>query len=189
MDGGWDLGRDIVIRERADQTDRRVWRVRRNDREVGMLGFADLGQAVEAAAKLDDSVAFTQCVECVGMHPRANRISSSWVVARLNEITRISSSDSVCTIETGTPSSKPRVLPDLNLGNVEQRSRILVGHKQQRARSSRRRPPSLFPILQGAHRHAEQGRKPRLGESSLFPNLRHIRHVNHTTVLPTLDFT
>ena len=35
-----------------------------------MLGLADFGQAVEAAAEFDDSTAFSQGVERVGMYPQ-----------------------------------------------------------------------------------------------------------------------
>jgi hypothetical protein len=42
-----------------------------------MLGFADLGQAVEAAAELDDSAAFTQGVERVGVHSERDQIASA----------------------------------------------------------------------------------------------------------------
>jgi hypothetical protein len=85
VDGGRDLGRDAVIRERADQTDGRVRRARRDDGEVGMLGFADLGQAVKAAAEFDDSTAFTQGVECVGMHAERDQIASAQRTALIAE--------------------------------------------------------------------------------------------------------
>src|SRR5271169_6794704 len=85
MDGGWDLGRDVVIRERADQTDGRVRRARRDDGEVGMLGFTDLGQAVEPAAELNDLAAFTQCVECVGMYPEPDQVASAQRAALVAE--------------------------------------------------------------------------------------------------------
>ena len=91
MDGGWNLGRDVVIRERANQTDGRVRRARRDDGEVGMLGFADLGQAVEAAAELDDSAAFTQGVECVGMYPERDQIASAQRTALIAENLPLSS--------------------------------------------------------------------------------------------------
>ncbi len=85
MDGGWDLGRDVVIRKRADQTDGRVRRACRDDGEVGMLGFTGLGQAVEAAAEFDDSAAFTKGVERVGMYPERDQIASAQRAALIAE--------------------------------------------------------------------------------------------------------
>src|ERR1039458_6193631 len=85
MDGGWDLGRDVVVRERADQTDGRVRCARRDYGEVGMLGFADIGQAVEAAAELHDSTALTQGVERVGVHPVRDHIASAQRTALVAE--------------------------------------------------------------------------------------------------------
>jgi len=42
-----------------------------------MFGLADLGHAVKTAAKLDDSATFSQCAECVGMHPEGDQIASA----------------------------------------------------------------------------------------------------------------
>src|SRR5450631_3831119 len=82
----------------------------------------------------------------------------------------------------------PRYRPHPSrLGNVEQRPRTLGRHEQQGACSTRWRPPSLFPVLQRSHRHAEQRRKPRLGESSLLSDRSDIGHVDHATVLAALD--
>src|SRR5450631_2473742 len=83
--------------------------------------------------------------------------------------------------------SGPAAVSALSLGNVEQRPRTLGRHEQQGACSTRWRPPSLFPVLQRSHRHAEQRRKPRLGESSLLSDRSDIGHVDHATVLAALD--
>ena len=50
-----------------------------------MLGFAGLGQAIEAAAELDDSAAFTQGVERVGVHPERDQIASAQRAALIAE--------------------------------------------------------------------------------------------------------
>src|SRR5580658_3018746 len=79
MNGGWTLRRDAVIRERADQTDSRVRRARGDDGEVGMLGFADIGETKEAMAEFDDATLFTQGVKRVGVHPQRDQIARrSW---------------------------------------------------------------------------------------------------------------
>src|SRR5271166_5688328 len=85
MDGGWDLRRDAVIRERADQTDSRVRRARGDDGEVGMLGFADIGEAEEAAPEFDDATLFTQGVKRVGVHPQRDQIASAQCPALIAE--------------------------------------------------------------------------------------------------------
>src|ERR1700722_13277959 len=77
----------------------------------------------------------------------------------------------------------------LSLCDVEQRPRVLGDNEQQRARGARRRTPSLFPVLQRSHRYSKQRRKPRLGKSSLSSDHRDIRHVDHATVLATLDLS
>jgi len=83
---------------------------------------------------------------------------------------------------------RPATRIDLHgLGNVEQRPRTLGGHEQQGACRTRRRTPSLFPVLQRSHRYSKQRRKPRLGKSSLSSDHRDIWHVDHATVLAALD--
>jgi hypothetical protein len=62
VNGGWNLGRDVVIRKCADQADSRIRSARRDQGEIGMLGFTGFGQTVETAAEFDDATAVTQQV-------------------------------------------------------------------------------------------------------------------------------
>ena len=77
MDGGWDLSRDAMIRERADETDRDIRRAGSDDEEVGMLSFTDIGEAIETSAELDDMSLITQGVERVGVHSERDQIPSA----------------------------------------------------------------------------------------------------------------
>ena len=77
VDGRWDLRRDAVVRECADQADRRLGRSCRYYGEIGMLGFPGLGQTMEAAAEFDDLTAIPQGIESVGMHPECDQVSSA----------------------------------------------------------------------------------------------------------------
>src|ERR1700723_1565463 len=77
MDGGWDLGRDAMIRKRTDETNRDVRRAGGDDGEVGMLGFTDIGEAIETATEFDDLPLITQGVERVGVHSERDQIASA----------------------------------------------------------------------------------------------------------------
>ena len=85
MDGGWDLRRDAVIRECADQADGRIRCARCYHCEVGVLSFADFGQTIETAAELDDSTAFTESVERIGMHAERDQIAGAERAALIAE--------------------------------------------------------------------------------------------------------
>src|SRR5262245_32602312 len=79
------LGRDVVIRERADQTDGRLRYARGDDREVGMLGFAGLCQTVETATELDDPTAVAQGIERVGVNTAGDQVASAQCAAFVAE--------------------------------------------------------------------------------------------------------
>jgi hypothetical protein len=77
VNGGWDLGRDVVIRKRADQADGRIRRPRRDQSEIGMLGLAGFGQTVETTAEFNHATGVAQHVEGVGMHSERDEISGA----------------------------------------------------------------------------------------------------------------
>ncbi len=77
MHGRWDLRCDVAIRERTDQTHDGIRRASRDDGQVGILGFVDVGQAVQAPAELDDLTAFRQGIERVGVHAAGDEIAGT----------------------------------------------------------------------------------------------------------------
>ena len=50
-----------------------------------MLGFAGIGQTIEAAAEFDDSAALTQGVERVGVHSECDQVASTERAALIAE--------------------------------------------------------------------------------------------------------
>src|SRR5690606_24584758 len=99
--------RDVVIRERTGQTHGGIRCARRDDGEVGILGFADVGQAVKTAAELDDLAAFTQGIESVGGHAAADQIARAQRAAFVAE-------DSECAVEVAGFHGRVIIAPFLN---------------------------------------------------------------------------
>ena len=67
MNGRRDLSRDLVVRKSADQADGHVGRSGRDDREIRILGVANVKRAMEATTWLDELATFTKGIERVGV--------------------------------------------------------------------------------------------------------------------------
>lgn len=62
VDSGGDPGRDAVVGERTNQADGCLGYVCRDDGQIGMFGFAGIGQVVEATTEFDYLTLIAQCV-------------------------------------------------------------------------------------------------------------------------------